>query len=193
MTHARSLSLVASPVAVDVARLAARRGVVPSELRPRAAAGPQVRAELVEASGSNLDATEWRQVAQLLSKHLEKAARTGLGSPGSCQACGQSVRWVETQNARHMPIDPLPHPRGNVTLRRQGQGVVAVVHGLQQLPLPDEAYRPHRATCPREVGTRPRPNHPTCRVCGEPMDTRRHDAGETTHPCCDPRPEAARP
>lgn len=188
----RALQLVASPVAVDVAKAAARRGVVPSELRSRA--GAALRAELADATGSTLDATEWRQVTQLLSKHLETAARTGLGDAGQCRGCGQPVRWVETQNARHMPIDPLPHPRGNVTLRAQGQGVVAVVHGLQELPLDvPEAFRPHKATCPRETGTTPAPPRPRCAVCKQPMDAARQKAGETTHPCCDPRPEAARP
>lgn len=76
-------------------------------------------------------------------------------SPGSvCKGCGATVWWVTTAaNGKAMPLDPDPHPDGNVEMVN-GR---AVVHpkGQPTLGATGERYMPHHATCtnwPRTKG-----------------------------------------
>ena len=67
-----------------------------------------------------------------------------------CGSCHAPVRWVTTETGAAMPLDPDPHPDGNVTPipgSDDGHGrMVARVHGHRTAPAP--AWRPHWATCP---------------------------------------------
>lgn len=68
-----------------------------------------------------------------------------------CRACGARIGWVRTAaNGKLMPLDPDPHPAGNVELYTLDTGqLVARVHGQPELLHPDgPRYMPHQATCP---------------------------------------------
>lgn len=64
-----------------------------------------------------------------------------------CRSCQAPVRWVRMQTSgRSMPLDPDPHPDGNVAINDEGQGVsvkprYAAVTG-------EPVYRSHFASCP---------------------------------------------
>lgn len=182
-----------SPAAQEMARFAARGGVVPSELRGAGSRG--LREELELALGSHLDQGEWSQVQRAMAGMLQRAARAAsTGSAGSCRRCGQAVRWVETLAGKHLAVNPVPHRRGNVTLVPMGRSLVARVHGHAEIPLEREAYRPHVATCPRAPGRVVEAvKRPTCVVCGLPMDPVLYDLGERDHPTCAPEPPATEP
>ena len=184
---ARQLSRSCSPVALELARAAVAAGLVQSEV----AEAEHRTALQLTAHVSGVRVEEWHQVRQLLAEQTEKVARSSSNA-GHCQSCGQAVRWTVTVNGRRMPLDPLPHPRGNVELRPLGSQLTAFVHANSELPLQvDRAYRAHAATCPNR---RPPTAAPakvtqlvrTCRVCKKPMDADLFAAGERTHPCCDP-------
>lgn len=34
----------------------------------------------------------------------------------TCSSCGAPIIWATTTNGKSMPVDPDPHPAGNVTL-----------------------------------------------------------------------------
>lgn len=175
-----------SPAARDVARIAVERGVVVSELR--GARGARLRAELLEADdASSLSDVEWGEVAALVLEATEKAARSSASaSAGQCRSCGQPVRWVQTTRGKHMPIDPLPTPAGNIHIRASGSRLLAFVSGNQDLPISAPAYRAHAATCPRRLKPVPKSEVPVrhCRVCGRPMDPDLWAAGDRDHPTC---------
>lgn len=68
---------------------------------------------------------------------------------GTCRSCGARIRWVITSKGHRMPLDPNPHPQGNVV--PQGQSItvlepLAVV--LPEPPTDRPAWRSHFATCP---------------------------------------------
>lgn len=187
MAVRRELADSCSPVALDLARKAVSLGFVQSELREA-----EHRRDLqVAAHVSGVRPEEWHEVRQLLAERTERAARATQNA-GHCHSCGQAVRWVVTVNGRRMPIDPLPHPRGNVELRPLGSQLTAFVHDNRELPLSiDRVYRAHAATCPnrRPPTQKPAPVSALvrkCRVCKNPMDADLYAAGDRTHPCCDP-------
>lgn len=62
-----------------------------------------------------------------------------------CRGCGAPVSWARTARGKHMPLDPEPHPEGNVEV---DAGVATVVDPAQKA-LFGERYMPHWATCPR--------------------------------------------
>lgn len=93
--------------------------------------------------------------------------------------CGRVVRWVVTEADRRLPIDPEPHPAGNIVPVVTEAGVRARVLGGGQLPVepPAKAYRSHYVTCPdAELFRRKRGASRTPRrlcadpACGLPMD-----------------------
>lgn len=91
--------------------------------------------------------------------------------------CRAIIRWVLTEAGRRMPIDPTPHPAGNIVrVDIPGVGVRARVLGGGQLPVlpPAQAWRQHRVTCPAAVAERAKSGGvgPRCAdpACGLPMD-----------------------
>lgn len=45
-----------------------------------------------------------------------------------CRACKQPVKWVKTIHGKSMPVNPEPHPEGNLSL--DDEGVVHVLTGV---------------------------------------------------------------
>lgn len=87
-------------------------------------------------------------------------------------SCGQVVRWVLTLAGRRLPIDPQPHPAGNIVPVTLDDGSVrAQVLGGDRLPVepPRKAYRAHHATCPdAELFRSRRPAKRARRLCADP-------------------------
>ncbi len=60
-----------------------------------------------------------------------------------CRSCRAQVNWYKTTTGKNMPLDPEPHPDGNVYVDIVAN-VVSVVAKGSRTPL----YRSHFATCP---------------------------------------------
>lgn len=76
----------------------------------------------------------------------------------TCRSCGAPIRWVETEHGKRMPIDPDPHPQGNVIpwgWDENGAKVVARV--LTEPPIGRDAWRSHFTTCPHATTHRRTP------------------------------------
>lgn len=75
----------------------------------------------------------------------------------SCDGCGAPILWALSSNGKRMPIDPDPHPDGNVEVEFLGaEGPVARVLKRGQLPWPGDKplYRTHFASCPDAMSFR---------------------------------------
>ena len=115
--------------------------------------------------------------------------------PGTVQCvgsnCRKPVRWVLTLGDKRMPIDPDPHPDGNVIrIRLEDGSIRARVLGGTELPAQGEAWMPHWRTCPDspEFRTRKTRTGPKCKACDGPMDPELARAERwTMHPACDYR------
>lgn len=59
-----------------------------------------------------------------------------------CKSCKQPIQWVVTQFDKKLPIDPEPHPNGNIMLKNDGAAVVVTPD------YPGTKYLSHFATCP---------------------------------------------
>ncbi len=115
------------------------------------------------------------------------------GGLGTCRSCGAAVRWAHTAAGRAMPLNPNPHPNGNVALDDNGR---CRVLAARDLPHPGPTYRPHWATCPKADAHRRRrqrhliPDGRPCDTCDQPMPADLvHREHWTTHPTCDPHPQ----
>ena len=62
-----------------------------------------------------------------------------------CRSCGAPIRWAVTERGRNAPLDPEPHPEGNlrVEVRRGLDRAIVVAPGTEPV-----LYRSHFATCP---------------------------------------------
>jgi hypothetical protein len=114
-----------------------------------------------------------------------------------CYACLAPLRWELSEGDRRIPLDPDPHPDGNVIIvpGKRG-GVRARVLGGGQLPAQQEAYRPHWVTCPASMDFKRRRHAaaPKCRGCQMPMPADLAAAeGWTYHPTCEPTPRIPGP
>lgn len=93
---------------------AVQQGLAVSELRKASSA-------LMVATGvRDVTPAEWRQVKD----RLEYVSARQSGSSDRCPSCGAVVFWGRTVKGKTMPVDPLAHPRGNVTVERQPGGGV---------------------------------------------------------------------
>lgn len=66
----------------------------------------------------------------------------------ACRACSARIRWVKTHAGKAMPVDPDPHPLGNVQIV-DGEAFVLGAERVEEargknVPL----YMAHFATCP---------------------------------------------
>lgn len=90
-----------------------------------------------------------------------------------CKGCGAKIEWHKTAAGKSMPIDPEPHPEGNMAF---DASMRLVQYRPGQRP---RMYRAHFVTCPkREEFRRPRAvicdrpgceidtTHRHCRNCG---------------------------
>ncbi len=71
-----------------------------------------------------------------------------------CESCAAEIRWVTLESGRPMPLDPAPHPNGNIIVGIGGR--YRVLDG-SQLPAEVAAWRSHFATCPHASRHRRRP------------------------------------
>jgi hypothetical protein len=133
-------TLVPGEVGRELAEIAAAAGLTVNELHTKA-----TRDRLAaQTRRRRITSTQWADA----ERGLDWLTRQRTGVRESCKACGAAVLWVESvKNDRPMPVDPLPHPDGNLRLERRGNGLLA--HVLpKRAPRPERTYRPHFATCP---------------------------------------------
>jgi hypothetical protein len=64
-----------------------------------------------------------------------------------CKSCGAVVHWYKTNNGKNIPLDPDPHPEGNVQINVVQNVATVVRPGSVDGP----AYRSHFVTCPDSV------------------------------------------
>lgn len=71
----------------------------------------------------------------------------------NCKGCGAPIRWAVTTKHRSLPLDPDPHPEGNVELQDLEPGIapVALVHKRGCAPTDRPLYRTHFASCPKAM------------------------------------------
>lgn len=119
---------------------------------------------------------------------MSTAAAGALTPDAECSGCSAPMRWVLTVGGRRMPLNPEPHPAGNVVLRDTKHGLRAEVLTGSQLPAQETAYRAHFVTCPRSSDYRRRKAITTarCRGCGHPLDPVLAASGDVYHPTCAP-------
>lgn len=143
---------------------------------------PATRAQLqLAAAVRDVSSAEWRQVRAFVDW---LTSRQG-GTTSRCESCGAYVVWGRTVRGKLMPVNPLPHPRGNVTLERTNAGgLLVTVHRNSALPLPGRSYRAHFATCPQARGDELAPKLPAgerCEICDRQLHPVLIAAGERTH------------
>lgn len=64
-----------------------------------------------------------------------------------CAKCKAPIFWVQTKRGAWMPLDPEPHPEGNVRLQRELNRVTAIVLPKEARPPDEPLYRSHFASC----------------------------------------------
>ncbi len=171
-------------VAVRLAEVALEGGLTPNELRGRAQVVLRCGVELASGTGV-VDEPGWVDALVALDLALERAVRA-TGKVTRCGSCDQPVRWVLTLAGKRMPLDPLPHPMGNVVFDVAGSRQLVRVVANQDLPCPGVSFRAHFATCPdaKSYSRLRMMPPPRCAACGLAMDRTLYAAGERTHPTC---------
>lgn len=67
---------------------------------------------------------------------------------GTCRSCGAPIRWVRmAESGRANPLDPNPHPSGNIALDAEGKAHY-LKRGQETFIAPSERYVSHFSTCP---------------------------------------------
>lgn len=70
----------------------------------------------------------------------------------ACRDCGQPIDLIHTEHDSWLPVDPYPQEGGNVVLRSDEYGLVAVVLGPKDAKIQariQPMYKSHHATCPK--------------------------------------------
>ena len=76
-------------------------------------------------------------------------AAGALPSTAQCRSCGAPVRWVTMPSGRSAPLDPEPHPDGNVVMVSATRARPLTANRIAQAgKLPEPRYRSHFVTCP---------------------------------------------
>jgi len=60
-----------------------------------------------------------------------------------CKGCNATIEWHKTAAGKPIPLDPDPHPQGNLTFDSRLRVVVAEIGSKPKM------YRSHFATCPK--------------------------------------------
>jgi len=68
-----------------------------------------------------------------------------------CKGCNATIEWHKTSEGKNIPLDPDPHPEGNLTFDARLRVVVAARGSKPKM------YRSHFATCPKAGEFRKRP------------------------------------
>ncbi len=75
-----------------------------------------------------------------------------------CRGCDAEIVWATTKAGKSMPLDPRPHPEGNIEAHADASGRwhVDVVHAEDQATMFGTFYLSHFVTCPnaKEFRTR---------------------------------------
>jgi hypothetical protein len=66
-----------------------------------------------------------------------------------CRSCGAEVIWKQTDSGTFMPIDPKPHPKGNLVVTGNDR-VKVITHGSPSSP----RYISHFVSCPNAAAHR---------------------------------------
>lgn len=67
---------------------------------------------------------------------------------GTCRSCGAPILWVRmAKSGKANPLDPIPHPTGNVVLDDGGRAHY-LKRGQERFIAPSERYVSHFSTCP---------------------------------------------
>lgn len=69
--------------------------------------------------------------------------RVAAGTTGTCRGCSARMEWVKSADGKNVPLDPEPHPDGNIVIDDEG---VALYAERGSFPV---MYLSHFATCPR--------------------------------------------
>jgi hypothetical protein len=68
-----------------------------------------------------------------------------------CRGCDADINWASTPAGKSMPLDPEPHPDGNIEAHVDGSGRwhVDIVHADSQSTMfTPNLYLSHFVTCP---------------------------------------------
>lgn len=72
-----------------------------------------------------------------------------------CRGCSAVIEWHKTAKGKNIPIDPDPHPDGNITFDESARSVYAPKGSKPKM------YRSHFATCVDAARfRRPKPKAP---------------------------------
>jgi hypothetical protein len=179
-------ALEVDSVGVLLAKAAVDQGLTPGELRGSTGASAALRLGVEAAAGVGHDEAGWPEALVALDLACERAVRAS-GKLTRCSSCDQPVRWVLTVAGKRMPLDPLPHPMGNVVFAIAGKSSVVMVVAPKDLPVAAVSFRAHFATCPYAAANRSQLRKvpaPRCASCGTVMDRALYAAGDRTHPTC---------
>lgn len=68
---------------------------------------------------------------------------------GTCPRCGAPVVWAVTLSGHRQPLNPAPHPAGNVAAYRDHLGTwrARTLHDQEFPAAHEHVYMPHHATC----------------------------------------------
>lgn len=81
---------------------------------------------------------------------------TTLFPHGKCRSCNALITWTITTSGKRMPVDPEPHPDGNVSVSGMHTDTGVVMQARVKSRPPEATlfttaqprYRSHFATCP---------------------------------------------
>lgn len=159
------------------------------DLRPGTTPGPEHRG--VNAARMSSSAKAAHDAAPAAETDLRPDAPLPAGLT-RCTGphCGRPIRWVVTLGDKRMPLDPDPHPDGNVIRVTTEWGEVrAQVLTGRDLPAQQTAWVPHHRTCPDAADYRRRQaaTAPRCRAgCGYVLDQWLVENGWPWHVNCAP-------
>ena len=88
---------------------------------------------------------------------MRPQARRPLARLHECRLCHAPIVFARLDTGKAMPLNPMPHPKGNVAVHLAGGNLHGFVISRDRLPGPtDQRMIPHYATCEqRTTPTKP--------------------------------------
>lgn len=75
----------------------------------------------------------------------------------ACRYCEATIRFVQLDTGKAIPVNPIPDRLGNVAARPQGIALVGyVISQAKPLQAGHQTYRPHKADCRPDKPSAPR-------------------------------------
>lgn len=180
--HTREAHRRRAAKARRLAETATGLGVVTCELRSTHPDVDVVRAGLLRAAGvPRASAETWALVLRLVDEHL-----MGLGA-ARCTWCGSPVASALTPTIPRLPVDPLPHPDGQLLATTGAPGVLALrwPHRGEVVPEHVTRWREHRLACQASPVVQQRGRRRRyCPACRYPLAAA-HGPEVTVHPLCE--------